>query len=320
VVIPAFRAERTIRRAIDSVLAQTAPASEIIVVDDGSPDNQAAMVEQFERPVVLLRQANRKTAAARNTGIEHARGEFVAFLDADDYWEPHKLERQLAVFVKHPTVGVVGSRYYNQQPDGSREIDRTRKSGWYDRVRRERGPGAFLLGAMLWTGTVLVRRGLLQNDRFVSGLEPAEDRDLWIRLAARAPVYVTSQPLATAVLEAGSISRRDIAHDCTKMLEVVDRHRRMLGPLPSLLWRSYVRYRWAAMEPATGIALPLLMRSMFSWPAPFWGVPSMQPGGRMRRLAVLLKQLISSPKTGSLGRRQQQEKRETTPDTVRRAT
>ena len=105
VVIPAFRAERTIQRAMDSVLAQTKPASEIIVVDDGSPDNQAAIVSQYGPPVILLRQANGKTAVARNTGIERATGDFVAFLDADDYWEPEKLERQLAVFATHPRSG-----------------------------------------------------------------------------------------------------------------------------------------------------------------------------------------------------------------------
>ena len=138
----------------------------------------------------------------------------------------------------------------------------------------------------------MVRRNLLEKERFVSGLEPAEDRDLWIRLAAQTAVYLLSQPLATAVLEAGSISRVDIANDCTRMLEVVQRHRHMLGVSSLLCWRSYIWYRWAAMEPAPRIALPLLMRSFSSWPAPFVGMPAMQSWGRFRRLVVLLKQLL----------------------------
>ncbi len=292
VVIPAFRAESTIQRAIDSVLAQTKPASEIIVVDDGSPDNQAAIVSQYGPPVILLRQANGKTAVARNTGIECATGDFVAFLDADDYWEPEKLERQLAVFATHREVGVVASRYYCQEPHGIREINKTKTSSWYDKVRRESNAKAFFLGTMLWTGTVMVRRNLLEKERFVSGLEPAEDRDLWIRLAAQTAVYVLSQPLATAVLEAGSISRVDIANDCTRMLEVVQRHRQLLGVFSLLCWRSYIWYRWAAMEPVPWIALPLLMRSFSNWPAPLVGMPVMQSWGRYRRLVVLLKQLL----------------------------
>jgi glycosyltransferase involved in cell wall biosynthesis len=301
VVIPAFRAEHTIQRAIDSVLAQTTPASEIIVVDDGSPDNQAAIVEQYGLPVILVRQANGQTAAARNTGIERATGDFVAFLDADDYWEPHKLERQSAVFAAYPLVGLVASRHYNQEPNGTRVINLLAQGDCYDQVRRESGPAAFLLGTMLWTGTVMVRRELLITERFVSGLEPAEDRDLWIRLAAQTPVYVLSQPLATAVLEPGGISRRDIATDCTRMLEVVRRHRDLLGMCSSLLWRSYVRYRWAAMEATPRVALPLLAHSFCDWPAPFVGMPAMQSWGRLRRLVVLLTELLrGEPASGAV--------------------
>jgi hypothetical protein len=148
------------------------------------------------------------------------------------------------------------------------------------------------LGTTLWTGTVMVRRELLNKERFVSGLEPAEDRDLWIRLAAQTSVYVLSQPLATAVLEPGGISRCDIARDCTRMLEVVQRHRLMLGMCSALLWRSYVRYRWAAMEESPRVALPLLVRSLCGWPAPYVGMPAMRSWGRLRRLVVLLKELL----------------------------
>ena len=293
VVIPAFRAESTIQRAIDSVLGQTTGASEIIVVDDGSPDKQAEIVERYGPPVVLLRQANGKTARARNRGIERARGELIAFLDADDYWEPHKLEEQLAVVAAHPEVGVVASRYYNQEPRGIRELNPATPNAVYDRLQCESGAKAFLLGTRLWTGTVMVRRELLVEERFVSGLEPAEDRDLWIRLAAKAPVFLLSQPLATAVLEAGSISRNNIAHDCTRMLEVVQRHRHMLNMSAWMAWRSYIWYRWAAIETTPRTALPLLLRSFLNWPVPFVGMPAMQSWGRMRRLVVLLKQLVS---------------------------
>ena len=291
VIIPAYRAEHTIRRAIDSVLGQTVPAREIIVVDDGSPDNQAAIVEQYGHPVVLLRQANGHTAAARNTGIKYARSDFIAFLDADDYWAPHKLERQLELFAVHPSVGVVAGRYYVQEPNGVRYIRPLAAADWCDQVLRGSGPRVFLLATMISTITVMIRRELLDAERFVSGLEPAEDRDLWIRLAARTAVYLCSEPLATVVLEPGGISRCDIARDCTRMLEVVHRYRHLLGRRSTRLWRSYTRYRWAAMEPRPRVALPLLARSFCGWPAPYYGMPAMQPWGRLRRLLVLLAQL-----------------------------
>lgn len=292
VVIPAFRAEHTIRRAVDSVLAQTVPAREIIVVDDGSPDNLGEVVRQYGPPVILIRQPNCKTAHARNRGIDRARGDFVAFLDADDYWEPDKLELQLATFAAHPELGVVASRYYDQHPDGNRTTRCFGKEDEFDRVRIESGARAFRLGTMLWTGTVMVRRSSLEQERFVPGLEPAEDRDLWIRLCARSPVYVISEPLATAVWEEGGISRTDIARDCTKMLEVIERHRHMLGWVTSLYWQAFVWYRWAAMEPAARAALPRLLWSMWIWPVPLVGMPTMRSFSRIRRLVVLLKELV----------------------------
>ncbi|MHB1203953.1 MAG: glycosyltransferase family 2 protein, partial [Rhodospirillaceae bacterium] len=98
-VVPALNAARFIKRAIDSALAQGIAESEIIVVDDGSTDETCRIVESYRaRGVRLVRHAQRRGAsAARNTGIAAARGEYVAFLDADDEWLPEKLSRQLAV-------------------------------------------------------------------------------------------------------------------------------------------------------------------------------------------------------------------------------
>jgi glycosyltransferase involved in cell wall biosynthesis len=95
-IIPAYNAERFVREAIDSVLAQTAPV-ECIVVDDGSHDGTAAAVREFGARVRLVEQENRGVSAARNAGAAVAGGEFLAFLDADDRWLPERVERGLAV-------------------------------------------------------------------------------------------------------------------------------------------------------------------------------------------------------------------------------
>jgi glycosyltransferase involved in cell wall biosynthesis len=100
VIIPAYNASVTIERTLRSVLAQTYGHLEIIVVDDGSIDDTAAIVARISREdprIILLQQPNQGVATARNVGIDHARGEFIAPLDADDIWHPSKIEKQIAV-------------------------------------------------------------------------------------------------------------------------------------------------------------------------------------------------------------------------------
>src|SRR5579864_8774897 len=102
VIIPAYNGERFIRRAIDSVLQQTYPVTQIIVIDDGSTDATRAIVSEYTDRVTLIEQRNGGPAKARNAGLSAATGEFIAFLDADDWWEPVKIETQLSVLKVHP--------------------------------------------------------------------------------------------------------------------------------------------------------------------------------------------------------------------------
>src|SRR4051795_3380132 len=98
VVIPNYNYGRYVRQAVDSVLAQTYPSVEIIVVDDGSSDDSVALLQSYGSSIKLVAQSNGGVHKARNRGIEESKGEFVAFLDADDWWEPTKLARQMELF------------------------------------------------------------------------------------------------------------------------------------------------------------------------------------------------------------------------------
>jgi glycosyltransferase involved in cell wall biosynthesis len=252
-IIPAYRAARTIRRAVDSVLAQTRPPDEILVVDDGSPDDLAAVLRSYGDRVRLVRKPNGGAASARNLGIEQARGELIAFLDADDYWEPCKLERQLEVLRKHPQVGLIASRYFLQEPgEPGRCLAWTAAAGLLDRVVTASGEDVYLLATTVWTSTVVVRRTALGGRRFEEGLATAEDRDLWIRLIGVGPVYVVSEPLATQVLEAGSLSRSDVDRDCPNMLRVVRRYRGLLGRRGVRRWEAQVYREWASVNLGAG--------------------------------------------------------------------
>lgn len=246
VIIPAYRAARTIGRAVASVLAQTRPADEILVIDDGSPDDLSSALGAYEGQVTLVRKCNGGAASARNFGMDRARGEFIAFLDADDYWEPQKLERQLNVFEAHPGLGLVASLYFEEQPGESRVPRGAASDVFVNRVLTAGQDALMEIVRRVWISTVLARWSVVDELRFTPGLEPAEDRDMWIRLAARRPVYVLGHHLATAVLEPGSLSRSSVERDRANMLRVIRQHQNLLTASQQRAWETSLFRAWAA--------------------------------------------------------------------------
>src|SRR5690242_13247080 len=115
VIIPTYNGTAFLRETIDSALAQTYPAVEVIVVDDGSTDDTAAVIAEYGDRIKGIAQANSGTSAARNTGIRASSGDYIAFLDHDDLWAPIKLARQMRVLRDHPELGMVyaGIRFFN---------------------------------------------------------------------------------------------------------------------------------------------------------------------------------------------------------------
>ncbi len=110
VVIPCYNGAKFIRETLDSVLAQTVAPIEVLVVDDGSTDDSAAIAESYALPVRVIRQTNQGESVARNHGIDEARGDWIAFVDADDVWTPNKLERQLEF--TGPDVAWIHTNYH----------------------------------------------------------------------------------------------------------------------------------------------------------------------------------------------------------------
>jgi glycosyltransferase involved in cell wall biosynthesis len=185
VVIPVQNRPVAVRRAIDSVLAQTCQDFEIIVVDDGSTDDTASSVEAIGDPrIVLVRHdRNRGASPARNSGIWAGRAPFVAFLDSDDEWFPTRLEKMLNVFESaSDRVGLVYTGAERILDDGTvvKQIPRERDD--LDRV-------LLIDNVIGGTSVAMVRRDVLEAiGGFDETLRYTEERDLWLRIAERSLV------------------------------------------------------------------------------------------------------------------------------------
>jgi glycosyltransferase involved in cell wall biosynthesis len=192
VIIPARNAAATIGACLGSVLGQTAPPLEALVVDDASTDSTADMVRETASgapiPVRLLElPANRGPAAARNLGWNNAAGEVVAFLDADDLWHRRKLELAGRVLAANPGIDVLGHPY---RAGAGQDLD------WPLPRRVRLGPvplASLLLRNVAATSCCLARTALAE--RFDEAMRHCEDHDLWARLALGHAVFHMDLPL-----------------------------------------------------------------------------------------------------------------------------
>lgn len=204
VVIPAFQAERFISDAIESVLAQTYPAVECVVVDDGSTDGTAAAVEAYGDGVTLIRQANRGVAAARNTGIDKSAGQLIALLDADDVWSPRKLAAQVAAWQRRPETGLVLCGYRMVRADG-RATGVVRPT---DPARLIRSWLALEGNGPLLPSTGLIPRAVLEeNGGFDERLSTSVDLHMAWTIMARHPVVGLPDVLVHYRIHPGQMHR-----------------------------------------------------------------------------------------------------------------
>jgi glycosyltransferase involved in cell wall biosynthesis len=192
VIIPTYNAAAYIERAIQSVLAQSRPADEIIVVDDGSSDNTADILKKYQNQIISIRQPNAGVSAARNTGIRAATGDWIAFLDADDEWLPEKLRLQSDLLLRNPNLCWVTGNFlfcrcrqnHLQSPAISPQQHAAVRQQLNGKEYFESYFQAYQFRAAGNTDTMMVRKDkLLEAGLFPEGQKIAEDEDLWFRLA-----------------------------------------------------------------------------------------------------------------------------------------
>jgi glycosyltransferase involved in cell wall biosynthesis len=191
IVIPTYNRSGIVRRAIDSVLAQTYADLEVVVVDDGSTDDTRAVLENYESRVRYVRQENAGPAAARNHGMRVARGEFIGFLDSDDLYFPENVAAHLRAFERSPEAGLVYTGIEIVDHEGKRIKD----------VRPNPEDRGFVFERLIrynfiTSSTVLMRRAAMEfAGSMNTSLWFAEDWYFWLRVASRFPVEYVDEIL-----------------------------------------------------------------------------------------------------------------------------
>ncbi len=209
VVITVYNRTQCIIQAIQSVLAQTYRDFEIIVVDDGSNIDIKETLKPYQGKIKFIYQENRGLAAARNTGIRHAQGEYIAFLD-DDLWAPQKLEVQIPILENNPDLGFVCSEVLAMDEKGN-VLAKWRKFGdWELQDTFE----DLYEGNFVHVPTVVARKDCLQAiGGFDESLRSTEDYECWLRLAKRYRFLYINQPLAKYRLHSQQVSKNPDLYD-----------------------------------------------------------------------------------------------------------
>ena len=204
IIIPLYNKADYIGKAIRSILNQTYQEFEIIVVNDGSTDDSLKNLQstiydlQFsEEKIKIIDQKNQGVSIARNNAVIIAKNDYIAFLDADDWWEPTYLEEMNDLIEKYPEAGIYGSSYYkvknNKIIAAKIGVEKGFKSGLINYCQVY----AKTMYQPLWTGATIIKKYIYELENgFKPNLQLGEDFDLWVRVALKYPVALLNKPLA----------------------------------------------------------------------------------------------------------------------------
>lgn len=257
VIIAVYNGANTIRRAIESVLSQTYPALELIVVDDGSTDATAAEVAQFGGLVRYVHQSNVGVSAARNAGARLATGEWLAFLDADDWYYPDRLRLHAEWIESDPALDFLTGDYDYIHFDGSRisrSMEKTeagsmilrRAAGRRDVLMEEGEISLYIENHFGDTHTLSVpRKTFLELGGYPVGRRVCEDVNFLIRLCAQSKrIGVVCEPMAVYFIHSNSVTRSDPLRAQQLTVEALLPLKDILANAPALIkrgWRGRLR-------------------------------------------------------------------------------
>lgn len=239
VVIPTHNRSHFISETLESVFAQTLQPDEVLVIDDGSTDDTAAIAESYAPRVRVFRRTNQRQAAARNFGVRQASSEWIAFLDDDDLWEPNKLERQMEELIRHPEADLcyTGRSLLVQRGDTT-TIGKVVYAPSAKDIRK-----ALFEGCAFFPSCVLIRRATYLE---MNGFDPnfrvcCEDYELWLKLLHAGIKFAgCREPLLRYRLHETNTSKTMAWYeDCMRV------YRRLVLPsLPRFTgWITYFKYQ-----------------------------------------------------------------------------
>lgn len=284
-VIPTYNYAAGLRRAIDSVLAQTRPVDEIVVVNDGSTDETLTVVAAYGQRLRCVTQANGGAASARNRGVRELNTDWIAFLDQDDQWLPEKLERQCAALAKAPLAAFSftgAHKFEDDEPVCVSVPDLSRIA----RNFRYRNCFGSASSYMIRRDAYLELGGFAESQKTY-----AEDWELAVRLYLRHPICAVAEPLIRyACTDTGASSNviemmnAELRMVETTLLEGLTGFNRFVSRRRLL---SEIHYRAARnLLRSSGGRVTLVARSLLDWPLPLYAGP---------RLLTLASALIPRP-------------------------
>lgn len=207
VVIPTHNRAAYIRQALDSVFVQTYSDYEVIVVDDGSTDGTQALLKPLadKGSIRYVKQPARGVSVARNRGVGMAKGEYVAFLDSDDLFEPAKLERQVALYDQHPELGLVHC-HYRKFDDHGHDLGLRDTSQYRGNIYPQL---LMQWDTLMATPCMLMRKSVIEEvGGYDESMRWGEDLDLWRRIAQRYPADLVPEALARIRVHPAGISQQ----------------------------------------------------------------------------------------------------------------
>jgi glycosyltransferase involved in cell wall biosynthesis len=274
VIIPAYNCERDLEQTVQSARSQSGCRVEIIIVDDSSTDSTAEVIRSFGDTVKTLRVPNGGPGIARNVGAALATGEWLAFLDADDLWEPDKLQKQLLLAEQEKTAVV----YSNTRNFGATsDVDEIR-------FAEDQLPSGEVFESLLDDNFVTFSSVVIRRDAFfdVGGFNPrrhaGEDWDLLLRLAEKHRFSVVKEPVTKYRWSEGSFSKRHRFFLKHKLAVVHQAFTTPLGRQLSFMRRHRIVANvwgdsaWFAAPTARWTAIGWYVRSWLSWPLALWPV------------------------------------------------
>lgn len=226
IIIPAYNAELYIEKAINSILIQSHQNFEIIVVNDGSTDSTETIVKQyFDTRIQLISQPNGGMSNARNAGLRVAIGDFISFLDSDDYWLPEKLEKQVSLLQDNPGLGFCSTQTRVETPDGEFVNDWLCPVINISTLHTIMSESASIAGS---ASSVLARKEVqLKAGFFDESLTGLEDTDMWIRFSAISNYCCIPETLTVILKRPNSVSR-SLSNMRNSGLEVLQKNRHLL--------------------------------------------------------------------------------------------